>query len=152
MNRPSTSSNILRPKSEDSNLKIEDELEIKDVDPALLVYERYSFDLKPKSDLPIYYYREKILAKIDENSVVVLTATTGTGKSTQVPQYILQEACSKERHCNIVVTQPRKIAAITIAQRVATERKCELGSLVGYQVCYKFEIQIMFNKMYVGWT
>ena len=59
---------------------------------------------------------------------------TGSGKTTQVPQYVLDEYVKNQRYCNIVVTQPRRIAAISIAKRVCQERGWTLGSLVGYQV------------------
>lgn len=51
-----------------------------------------------------------------------------------MPQFILDEAHQKEKRCNIVVTQPRRIAAISNAERVAYERNWNLGALVGYQV------------------
>lgn len=59
---------------------------------------------------------------------------TGSGKTTQVPQYILDEYVKNQRYCNIIVTQPRRIAAISIAKRVCQERGWTLGNLVGYQV------------------
>lgn len=59
---------------------------------------------------------------------------TGSGKTTQVPQYILDEYAKNQRYCNIIVTQPRRIAAISIAKRVCQERGWTQGSLVGYQV------------------
>lgn len=59
---------------------------------------------------------------------------TGSGKTTQVPQYILDEYAKDQRYCNIIVTQPRRIAAISISKRVCQERGWTQGSLVGYQV------------------
>uniref|UniRef100_A0A671RAY6 ATP-dependent RNA helicase TDRD9 n=1 Tax=Sinocyclocheilus anshuiensis TaxID=1608454 RepID=A0A671RAY6_9TELE len=58
----------------------------------------------------------------------------GSGKTTQLPQFILDHYAEKKTPCNLVVTQPRKIGATSIARWVARERKCTLGSLVGYQV------------------
>ena len=59
---------------------------------------------------------------------------TGSGKTTQVPQYILDYHREQKKYCNILVTQPRRIAAQSIAKRVSDERKWPLGNLVGYQV------------------
>jgi len=77
--------------------------------------------------LPIFKFREEILTAIRDNSVVVITAETGAGKSTQVPQYLL------EAGYNLVVTQPRRLAARNVAQRVADERREELGGVVGFR-------------------
>ncbi|XP_054469828.1 ATP-dependent RNA helicase TDRD9 [Anoplopoma fimbria] len=78
--------------------------------------------------------RQKLISLIENNSVVIIRGATGSGKTTQVPQYILDHYNEKNSSCNIVVTQPRKIGATSIARWVATQRKCTLGSLVGYQV------------------
>lgn len=76
----------------------------------------------------------QILKYIDNYQVVIVEGETGCGKSTQVPQFILDESVEKNKHCYIVVTQPRKIAATSLARRVCRERGWELGKLVGYQV------------------
>ncbi|KAF8774277.1 ATP-dependent RNA helicase TDRD9 like protein [Argiope bruennichi] len=85
-------------------------------------------------DLTITSYREEILQQLNIHPVVIIQGPTGCGKTTQVPQYILDYHQSKGVYCNIIVTQPRKIAAISIARRVCQERKWQLGSIVGYQV------------------
>ena len=66
--------------------------------------------------------------------MVVLSGPTGCGKSTQVPQFILDQHAKEKRTVNILVTQPRKIAASSVARRVCQERGWSLGGLVGYQV------------------
>lgn len=81
--------------------------------------------------LPITAYKEEILKAVEENSVVVITAETGAGKSTQVPQYLL------EAGYDIVVTQPRRLAARTVANRVADELCEELGETVGFRTAYE---------------
>lgn len=81
--------------------------------------------------LPIHDFREEIMAAIRSNPVVVITAETGAGKSTQVPQYLL------EAGYNLVVTQPRRLAARTVAQRVAEECGEELGGVVGFRTAYE---------------
>ncbi|KAL9900670.1 putative ATP-dependent RNA helicase spindle-E isoform 1-T2 [Glossina fuscipes fuscipes] len=98
------------------------------------IYERYVFDLSRDSSLPIYDAKEKIIDAIRKNPVVILEGDTGCGKTTQVPQYILDEAYRRREYCRIICTQPRRIAAMSIAKRVCSERKWEEGSVVGYQV------------------
>uniref|UniRef100_A0A3Q3A8T5 ATP-dependent RNA helicase TDRD9 n=1 Tax=Kryptolebias marmoratus TaxID=37003 RepID=A0A3Q3A8T5_KRYMA len=78
--------------------------------------------------------RQELISLIENNSVVIIRGATGSGKTTQLPQYILDHYNEKNAPCNIVVTQPRKIGATSIARWVATQRKCTLGSMVGYQV------------------
>ena len=64
----------------------------------------------------------------------MISGHTGCGKTTQVPQFILDNAANRRKRVNIVVTQPRRIAAQSVAKRVAQERRWELGRLVGYKV------------------
>ncbi|XP_071961942.1 ATP-dependent RNA helicase TDRD9-like [Antedon mediterranea] len=101
---------------------------------ATKVYKNYTFDHTYNSNLPSTHYRETIISTIENNQVTVIQGPTGCGKTTQVPQFILDHYVREDRHCNIVVTQPRRIAAISIAKRVNAERKWQLGGLVGYQV------------------
>ncbi|XP_007247621.3 ATP-dependent RNA helicase TDRD9 [Astyanax mexicanus] len=84
--------------------------------------------------LPITKNRQELISLIENNSVVIIRGATGSGKTTQLPQFILDYYNEKNACCNLVVTQPRKIGASSIARWVARERKCTLGSLVGYQV------------------
>lgn len=80
----------------------------------------------------------QLISLIENNSVVIIRGATGSGKTTQLPQFILDHYNEKDGLCNIVVTQPRKIGATSIARWVATQRKCTMGSLVGYQVSVAF--------------
>lgn len=80
-------------------------------------------------ELPVSQMREEIAAAISEHQVVIVAGETGSGKTTQLPKIAL--ALGRER---IAHTQPRRIAARTIAERVAEELGSELGGLVGYQV------------------
>ncbi|XP_075048778.1 ATP-dependent RNA helicase TDRD9 isoform X2 [Mixophyes fleayi] len=84
--------------------------------------------------LPILKSREELITLIENNSVVIIHGATGSGKSTQLPQYILDYHMQRSAYCNIVVTQPRKIAACSIATWISKERKWPLTGLVGYQV------------------
>ncbi|XP_022922708.1 DExH-box ATP-dependent RNA helicase DExH7, chloroplastic [Cucurbita moschata] len=101
---------------------------------------RYQDMLKNRAALPIASLRGDILRLLKENSVLVVCGDTGSGKTTQVPQFILDDMIESGHGglCNIVCTQPRRIAAISVAERVSDER-CEPspgtnGSLVGYHV------------------
>ncbi|KAJ3183897.1 hypothetical protein HDU87_006015 [Geranomyces variabilis] len=98
-----------------------------------------------QNQLPIFTRYREIIAAIDNNPVTVLSAETGAGKTTQLPQFLLahikqrraaaaSEGRPQEPPANIVITQPRRIAAISVAQRVASERKETLGTSIGYQV------------------
>ncbi|XP_072346035.1 ATP-dependent RNA helicase TDRD9 [Scyliorhinus torazame] len=91
-------------------------------------------------ELPITKYREQLVDLIENNSAVIIRGATGSGKSTQVPQYILECYLKKPAFCNIVVTQPRKIGAISIARWICKERCLSTGGLVGYQVGLEKEV------------
>lgn len=86
--------------------------------------------------LPVTQNIKEILTKLHQHQILICTAATGSGKSTQIPQMILDDAiiANKGGTCNILCTQPRRIAAITLAQRVAEERGEQLGMSIGYQV------------------
>ncbi|XP_061232265.1 ATP-dependent RNA helicase TDRD9 isoform X1 [Neopsephotus bourkii] len=84
--------------------------------------------------LPLAKHREEIVSLIENNAVVIVQGATGSGKSTQIPQYILDYCFEKSVYCNIAVTQPRKIGASSIARWISKERSWRLGGFVGYQV------------------
>ena len=80
------------------------------------LYSGYSFETNRNPDLPIARHKEHIMSTIQQNQVTIIQGSTGSGKSTQVPQYILEEFANKNQHCNIVCTQPRRIAATSVAR------------------------------------
>lgn len=92
-----------------------------------------------RGSLPIFTQAEEVVTSINDNMITVLMAATGSGKTTQMPQLILDDAIQHGRgaKCNILCTQPRRIAAISVAQRVASERGEKLGKRVGYQVRFE---------------
>ena len=108
----------------------DDDYEVTANDP----FASFSFDVDHNPRLPIEEYREEIVSVTEANPVTLIQGETGSGKSTQVAQYILEHYASSLRHCNIVCTQPRRIAATSIAKYVCRNRGWELGSLVGYQI------------------
>ncbi len=77
--------------------------------------------------LPISNFKNEIMTKVRENDVVIITAETGAGKSTQVPQYLL------EAGYNMAITQPRRLAVRSVSARVAEELGEKLGGRVGYR-------------------
>jgi small subunit ribosomal protein S24e len=96
-----------------------------------------------RNSLPVYAHAADILTHIRENEVIICMATTGSGKTTQIPQLILDDYISRGNgaSCNIVCTQPRRLAAISVAERVAKERGEIIGrGSIGYQV--RFEAKL----------
>ena len=89
-----------------------------------------------RANLPASGSREEVTRAVNSAAVVVLSGETGCGKSTQVPQFILESeiAAGRGGETNIIVTQPRRISAIGLAERVAAERVEKCGDVVGYSV------------------
>lgn len=87
---------------------------------------------KMQSELPIAEYKTQIIETLELNRVLLIAGDTGCGKSTQVPQYIHQAGYKK-----IVCTQPRRIACVSLAKRVAYETLTEYKSTVGYQIRFE---------------
>ncbi|KAJ2237357.1 helicase [Coemansia sp. RSA 1722] len=89
-----------------------------------------------RKELPAAALREKILELVSNNRCTLVTGATGCGKTTQVPQFILDDALRNRQKVHIICTQPRRISAIGVAARVSEERaEPSLGSsLVGYAV------------------
>ena len=83
-----------------------------------------------KIKLPIEEYRQELMEAIREHEVLIVMGETGSGKTTKIPQYLMDHY----RAARIVVTQPRRVAAIAAASWVAEERGVELGTEVGYTI------------------
>lgn len=98
------------------------------------VYDNHDFTPATRAPLAVDEKKAEILELLKKESAIIIKGFTGCGKTTQVPQFILDDCYEKRVPCNIVVTQPRRIAAISIAKRVCQERNWTLGSVVGYQV------------------
>ncbi|KAJ9453844.1 DExH-box ATP-dependent RNA helicase DExH1 [Diplonema papillatum] len=86
--------------------------------------------------LPAAKQEDEIVDVIRKNQVVLITGETGCGKTTQVPQFVLDDAMKNGEGsgCRIICTQPRRIAATSIAKRVASERGTPLGREIGYSI------------------
>ncbi|PQE14490.1 hypothetical protein CJF30_00007094 [Rutstroemia sp. NJR-2017a BBW] len=89
-----------------------------------------------RKGLPIYAYRDEFLAALEQYQVIVLVGETGSGKTTQLPQY-LHEAGYTKGGMKIGVTQPRRVAAMSVAQRVSEEMGSKLGNEVGYAIRFE---------------
>ena len=92
-----------------------------------------SFDSRcfsSKKDLPILSFKSEILKKISQNRVTIISGYTGCGKSTQIPQYIYNSNPNNK----ILMTQPRRIAAVSISKRLAEEMGEQLGKKIGFHV------------------
>ncbi|XP_074872260.1 putative ATP-dependent RNA helicase DHX34 isoform X2 [Carettochelys insculpta] len=87
---------------------------------------------RERAALPIAQYRDRLLQAVAQNQVVVVAGDTGCGKSTQVPQYLLAAGYS-----HVACTQPRRIACISLAKRVAFESLHQHGAEVGYQIRFE---------------
>ena len=92
-----------------------------------------------REELPIFKMKKEILTTIQDSPVVLIRGNTGCGKTTQVCQYILDDYISSGQgaYCNIICTQPRRISAVSVSDRVANERAEELGLAVGYSVRFE---------------
>jgi ATP-dependent RNA helicase DHX57 len=89
-----------------------------------------------RKSLPAWKHQEEIASVTQSNTVVLVTGETGSGKSTQVPQFILDDLISRglSHAVNIICTQPRRISAIGLADRVAEELGEKVGVTVGYSI------------------
>ncbi|KAL8731683.1 MAG: hypothetical protein Q9166_003263 [cf. Caloplaca sp. 2 TL-2023] len=101
-----------------------------------LVDPRFAELRKKKDELPMNQYRAQVLKLVSKNPYSIIVGATGSGKTTQVPQILLENAITtgSGSSCNVVCTQPRRIAATSVARRVAEERAQQLQDTVGYHV------------------
>src|SRR5271170_4437774 len=108
--------------------------------------------------LPIYEIEHDIIARLKADRRLILSAPTGSGKSTQVPQMLLKHGLLGEGR--VVILQPRRLAARLLASRVAHELNVEPGREVGYQVRFenvtssatriKFETEGILLRQMIG--
>lgn len=98
-------------------------LNMLDTAPKVMTFFGENADyVRHRRSLPIYPYRKEILDQIEKQQVVIIAGDVGCGKTTQVPQYILEDANHKKTPCRIVSVQPRRISALAAAERVTLER------------------------------
>ncbi|KAL2160298.1 hypothetical protein VTH06DRAFT_1471 [Thermothelomyces fergusii] len=99
--------------------------------------ERYFKILKTRRDLPVHKQRQEFLDMFHSTQILVFVGETGSGKTTQIPQYVLYDELPHLTGKLIACTQPRRVAAMSVAQRVADELDVELGEEVGYSIRFE---------------
>ncbi|KAL7721642.1 RNA helicase [Entamoeba marina] len=88
-----------------------------------------------RKELPIFGYRENLMATIKNNQIVIIIGETGCGKTTQITQYLDEDNYTKNGR--VGCTQPRRVATISVAQRVAYEMNVRVGRDVGYAIRFE---------------
>lgn len=110
--------------------------------------------VKGRMNLPIWSFKEDILSTLDTHRVLIICSETGSGKSTQIPSFILEHEMLQGRPCKVYVTEPRRISAISLARRVSEElgeSKNDVGtnrSLVGFAVRLESKISSSTRLVY----
>ena len=92
-------------------------------------------------ELPILQYEAEICQLVRTHKVTIIQGEPGCGKTSKIPQFLLDDArlsqTLRSRRVKVAVTQPRRVAAITIAKRVAFERNCRIGGEVAYSIRFE---------------
>uniref|UniRef100_A0A8U7NIS0 RNA helicase n=1 Tax=Corvus moneduloides TaxID=1196302 RepID=A0A8U7NIS0_CORMO len=109
----------------------------KDVPEAVPEAERRRQSLQDsRRSLPIFPFRAELVAAVAQHQILVIEGETGSGKTTQIPQYLHEEGYTRGG-LRIGVTQPRRVAAMSVAARVAVEMGTKLGNEVGYSIRFE---------------
>ena len=97
---------------------------------------------RKREDLPMNQYRKDVINIVRDHVYSIIIGATGSGKTTQVPQILFEEAIKNDKiaECNIICTQPRRIAATSVARRVADERGERLQDTVGHHVRFDAKV------------
>ncbi|KAK6845553.1 pre-mRNA-splicing factor ATP-dependent RNA helicase prp43 [Apiospora arundinis] len=93
--------------------------------------------LKSRRDLPVHKQRKEFLEMYHKSQILVFVGETGSGKTTQIPQYVLYDELPQLNNKLVACTQPRRVAAMSVAQRVADELDVTLGEEVGYSIRFE---------------
>uniref|UniRef100_T1J1A2 RNA helicase n=1 Tax=Strigamia maritima TaxID=126957 RepID=T1J1A2_STRMM len=138
-----------REKAKDYEIILEDQIEFvqalampgnrqkKQEERELSEYEKKKMSLEEtRRSLPIFPFQQDLLEAIDKHQVLIIEGETGSGKTTQIPQY-LHEAGYTKNGLKIGCTQPRRVAAMSVASRVAVEMNVKLGNEVGYSIRFE---------------
>ena len=98
---------------------------------------RYQSILQTRLKLPVYKFQSKLLEAVAANQIVVIEGETGSGKTTQIPQFLVEVGYATPGKSCVGCTQPRRVAATSIATRVAEEMDVTLGKTVGYTIRFE---------------
>jgi ATP-dependent RNA helicase DHX8/PRP22 len=90
-----------------------------------------------KESLPIYKLKNELINAVHDNQILVVIGETGSGKTTQITQYLTEAGFTHGNRAKIGCTQPRRVAAMSVAKRVAEEYGCRLGTQVGYSIRFE---------------
>ncbi|GMH30806.1 hypothetical protein Nepgr_032649 [Nepenthes gracilis] len=103
--------------------------------------QRYFDILEKRKSLPVWQQKEEFLQALRANQILILVGETGSGKTTQIPQFVLEavEIETQDRHRKMMIgcTQPRRVAAMSVSRRVAEEMDVTLGEEVGFSIRFE---------------
>mmetsp|Transcript_37618 Transcript_37618/g.91433 ORF Transcript_37618/g.91433 Transcript_37618/m.91433 type:complete len:724 (-) Transcript_37618:50-2221(-) len=99
--------------------------------------QKYYDILAKRTKLPVYQFRDELIAKVKANQTIIVEGETGSGKTTQIPQFLLDAGLTTQGETMVACTQPRRVAATSIASRVADEMDVPLGEEVGYTIRFE---------------
>ncbi|EAU37071.1 pre-mRNA splicing factor ATP-dependent RNA helicase PRP43 [Aspergillus terreus NIH2624] len=98
---------------------------------------KYFSILQTRRDLPVHAQRDEFLELYQKSQILVFVGETGSGKTTQIPQFVLFDDLPQTQRKMVACTQPRRVAAMSVAQRVAAEMDVKLGEEVGYSIRFE---------------
>ncbi|KAL2370672.1 pre-mRNA-splicing factor ATP-dependent RNA helicase PRP43 [Blastomyces gilchristii SLH14081] len=98
---------------------------------------KYFSILQTRRDLPVHAQRDEFLRLYQKSQILVFVGETGSGKTTQIPQFVLFDDLPHKRGKLVACTQPRRVAAMSVAERVAAEMDVKLGEEVGYSIRFE---------------
>ncbi|KAI8920799.1 P-loop containing nucleoside triphosphate hydrolase protein [Powellomyces hirtus] len=99
--------------------------------------QKYRDILNTRRNLPVHKQRDEFLELVHNNQTIILVGETGSGKTTQIPQFLLYDEQPQHKGRMIACTQPRRVAAMSVAKRVADELDVNLGDEVGYSIRFE---------------
>lgn len=105
--------------------------------PGANLSDRYFSILKTRRGLPVHAQRQEFVELYQKSQILVFVGETGSGKTTQIPQFVLFDDLPHLQGKQVACTQPRRVAAMSVAQRVAQEMDVTLGEEVGYNIRFE---------------